>query len=46
MNQLKSHKDDLHIHGMEKLGVIKNVYIFLMKYVYPHIPKDILYELQ
>ena len=45
MNQLKSHKDDLHIHGMEKLGVIKNVYIFLMKYVYPHIPKDILYEL-
>ena len=45
MNQLKSHKDDLHIHGMAKLGVIKNVYIFLMKYIYPHIPKDILYEL-
>jgi len=44
-DNLKEFKSDLHIHGMNKIGVIKNVYAFLMKYAYPYGPKDILYEL-
>lgn len=45
MKKLKSFKDDLHIHGMEKLGVIKNIYVFMMKYIYPFSPKGILHVL-
>jgi len=43
--KLNNFKNDLQITGMDKIGVIKNVYIILMKYIYPYAPKDIIFEL-